>query len=117
MDLIRNNIDSYKKLPLSLFQIQTKYRDEKSSRYGLLRDENGRRSDAYTFHENYEGLDQAYDEMKDAYHKIFDRIGLDYRAVIGDAGGNGRTWIPWRVYGSVRWWRYCRLFWTAFLCC
>lgn len=88
-DLIRNDIKTYKKLPLSLYQIQTKFRDEKRPRFGLLRGREFLMKDAYTFHETYESLDESYEDMKGAYSKIFDRIGLDYRAIIGDAGAMG----------------------------
>lgn len=88
-DLIRNNISSYKKLPLSLYQIQTKFRDEKRPRFGLLRGREFLMKDAYTFHETYDSLDESYEDMKQAYTKIFDRVGLDYRAIIGDAGAMG----------------------------
>lgn len=88
-DLIRNDIKTYKKLPLSLYQIQTKFRDEKRPRFGLLRGREFIMKDAYTFHETYDSLDETYDDMKGAYSKIFDRIGLDYRAIIGDAGAMG----------------------------
>lgn len=88
-DLIRNNIKSYKKLPLSMYQIQAKYRDEKRPRFGLLRGREFIMKDAYTFDENYESLDESYDNMRRAYFAIFDRVGLNYRAVIGDAGAMG----------------------------
>lgn len=88
-DLIRNNIKSYKKLPLSMYQIQAKYRDEKRPRFGLLRGREFIMKDAYTFDENYESLDESYENMRRAYFAIFDRVGLNYRAVIGDAGAMG----------------------------
>lgn len=88
-DLIRNTIDSYKKLPLSLYQIQTKFRDEKRPRSGLLRGREFIMKDAYTFHEDYASLDESYEAMKQAYHNIFTRVGLNYRAVIGDAAAMG----------------------------
>lgn len=88
-DLIRNDIKSYKKLPLSLYQIQTKYRDEKRPRFGLLRGREFVMKDAYTFHENDDSLDKSYEDMLRAYNAIFDRLELDYRAIIGDAGAMG----------------------------
>lgn len=88
-DLIRNDIKSYKKLPLSMYQIQTKYRDEKRPRFGLLRGREFIMKDAYTFHEDYDSLDESYDDMLRAYLAIFDRLELDYRAIIGDAGAMG----------------------------
>lgn len=88
-DLIRNDIKSYKKLPLSMYQIQTKYRDEKRPRFGLLRGREFIMKDAYTFHEDYDSLDKSYDDMLRAYLAIFDRLELDYRAIIGDAGAMG----------------------------
>lgn len=88
-DLIRNDIDSYKKLPLSLYQIQTKYRDEKRPRFGLLRGREFVMKDAYSFHISDESLDKTYQDMKRAYCNIFDRVGLNYKAIIGDAGAMG----------------------------
>lgn len=87
--LIRDDIASYKKLPLHLYQIQTKYRDEKRPRFGLLRGREFIMKDSYTFHDSYESLDHAYSEIWEAYENIFDRIGLDYRSIIADAGAMG----------------------------
>ncbi|HLR92860.1 MAG TPA: proline--tRNA ligase [Atopostipes sp.] len=87
--LIRDDIKSYKKLPLHLYQIQTKYRDEKRPRFGLLRSREFLMKDSYTFHESYESLDDMYGEIWKAYDNIFTRIGLDYRSIIADAGAMG----------------------------
>ncbi len=88
-DLIKNNIKSYKKLPLILYQIQPKYRDEDRPRYGLLRSREFIMLDAYSFSENNDDLDKVYKQMESAFQKIFDRIGLNYRTIIGDAGSMG----------------------------
>lgn len=88
-DLIRNDISSYKKLPLILYQIQTKYRDEKRPRSGLLRGREFIMKDAYSFHDTDESLDEVYEEIKQTYIRIFDRIGLNYRSIIADAGAMG----------------------------
>lgn len=87
--LIRDDIASYKKLPLHLYQIQTKYRDEKRPRFGLLRGREFLMKDSYTFHSSYESLDEAYDEIWQAYENIFTRLGLNYRSIIADAGAMG----------------------------
>lgn len=88
-DLIRGDVDSYKKLPLTLYQIQTKYRDEKRPRFGLLRGREFLMKDAYSFHMSDETLDETYQAMNQAYSKIFSRLGLNYKAIIGDAGSMG----------------------------
>lgn len=87
--LIRDDIKSYKKLPLHLYQIQTKYRDEKRPRFGLLRGREFLMKDAYTFHDSNDSLDAAYSEIWQAYEKIFNRVGLNYRSIIADAGAMG----------------------------
>lgn len=87
--LIRDDIKSYKKLPLHLYQIQTKYRDEKRPRFGLLRGREFIMKDAYTFHDSNESLDDSYNEIWQAYDNIFTRLGLDYRSIIADAGSMG----------------------------
>lgn len=87
--LIRDSIKSYKRLPLTLFQIQAKYRDEERPRYGLLRGREFIMKDAYSFSTNYDDLDAVYRQMENAYRRIFDRIGLKYRTIIGDAGAMG----------------------------
>lgn len=88
-DLVRNNLNSYKKLPLTLYQIQTKYRDEDRPRYGLLRGREFIMKDAYSFSANEADLDTAFRQMEQAYTNIFTRCGLDFRAIIGDAGAMG----------------------------
>ncbi len=88
-ELIRDSIKSYKQLPLVLYQIQNKYRDENRPRYGLLRSREFIMKDAYSFASNEADLDQAYREMEKAYRAIFDRIGLKYRVIIGDGGAMG----------------------------
>ncbi|MFD2616855.1 proline--tRNA ligase [Terrilactibacillus laevilacticus] len=87
--LIRDELNSYKKLPMTLYQIQTKYRDEKRPRFGLLRGREFIMKDAYSFHTSQEDLDQTYKDIYDAYTRIFDRCGLKYRAVIADSGAIG----------------------------
>jgi prolyl-tRNA synthetase len=87
--LLRNEITSYKKLPLNIYQIQSKYRDEKRPRYGLLRGREFIMKDAYSFHANPESLDETYKDYKAAYDAIFSRIGLDFRAIVADAGAMG----------------------------
>lgn len=87
--LVRDDIKSYKKLPLHLYQIQTKYRDEKRPRFGLLRSREFLMKDSYTFHDSYDSLDDMYNEIWKAYDNIFTRIGLNYRSIIADAGAMG----------------------------
>lgn len=88
-DLLRDEIKSYKKLPLNLFQIQSKFRDEKRPRFGLLRGREFLMKDAYSFHATTESLDETYDVMMQAYKNIFTRLGLDFRMVIADSGAIG----------------------------
>jgi prolyl-tRNA synthetase len=87
--LLRDEIKSYKKLPLNLFQIQSKFRDEKRPRFGLLRGREFLMKDAYSFHATPESLDETYDVMMQAYTTIFTRLGLNFRAVIADSGAIG----------------------------
>lgn len=87
--LLRDEIKSYKKLPLTLYQIQTKFRDEKRPRFGLLRGREFLMKDAYSFHATRESLDQTYEDMVRAYTNIFSRLGLNFRAVIADSGAIG----------------------------
>jgi len=87
--LLRDEIKSYKKLPLTLYQIQAKFRDEKRPRFGLLRGREFLMKDAYSFHATRESLDQTYEDMVQAYTNIFTRLGLDFRAVIADSGAIG----------------------------
>lgn len=88
-DLLRDEIKSYKKLPLNLYQIQSKFRDEKRPRFGLLRGREFLMKDAYSFHSTTESLDETYDVMMQAYKNIFTRLGLDFRMVIADSGAIG----------------------------
>lgn len=87
--LVRNEVNSYRKLPVMLYQIQTKFRDERRPRFGLLRSREFLMKDAYSFDASWEGLDQAYWSMFKAYHRIFTRCGLNFRAVEADAGAIG----------------------------
>ncbi|CAN7426751.1 proline--tRNA ligase [Rossellomorea sp. LjRoot5] len=87
--LVRDEIKSYKRLPLTMYQIQTKFRDEKRPRFGLLRGREFIMKDAYSFHSSYESLDETYDALFKAYSNIFSRCGLNFRAVIADSGAMG----------------------------
>lgn len=87
--LLRDEVKSYKKLPLTLYQIQTKFRDEKRPRFGLLRGREFIMKDAYSFHDTKESLDETYEDMKQAYMNIFTRLGLNFRSVIADSGAIG----------------------------
>lgn len=89
--LIRDEVKSYKDLPLNLYQIQTKYRDEKRPRFGINRAREFSMKDAYTFDTSEENLDIAYMNMYRAYENIFDRLNLDYKIVEGDNGAMGGT--------------------------
>lgn len=89
--LVRDEVKSYKKLPLTMFQIQTKFRDEQRPRFGLLRGREFIMKDAYSFHATEESLDEKYQEMMQAYTNIFTRLGLDFRAVMADGGSIGGT--------------------------
>jgi prolyl-tRNA synthetase len=88
-DIVRSEITSHKQLPLNLYQIQTKYRDEARPRYGLMRSREFIMKDAYSFDRDYEGLGESYRIMFDAYTRIFTRCGLDFRAVYADSGAIG----------------------------
>ncbi|PLS16711.1 proline--tRNA ligase [Bacillus sp. M6-12] len=87
--LVRDEVKSYKRLPLTLYQIQTKFRDEKRPRFGLLRGREFIMKDAYSFHSNQESLDVVYNKLFTAYSNVFSRCGLDFRAVIADSGAMG----------------------------
>ncbi len=87
--LVRDSINSYKKLPLNLYQIQTKFRDERRPRFGLLRGREFVMKDAYSFHASEESLAQTYEAMYEAYHRIFRKVGLTFRPVIADSGAIG----------------------------
>ncbi|WP_147532139.1 proline--tRNA ligase [Bacillus marasmi] len=87
--LVRDEVKSYKRLPLTLYQIQTKFRDEKRPRFGLLRGREFIMKDAYSFHASQDSLDEVYDALFKAYSNIFSRCGLNFRAVIADSGAMG----------------------------
>ncbi|MBW4080453.1 proline--tRNA ligase [Paenibacillus sp. S150] len=87
--LIRGEISSYRKLPVTVYQIQTKFRDERRPRSGLMRGREFLMKDAYSFDTGWEGLDETYARMHEAYRQIFERCGLAYRAVQADAGAIG----------------------------
>ena len=88
-NLVKNEVSSYKQLPLNLYQIQTKFRDEVRPRFGIMRSREFIMKDAYSFHIDAESLDQTYQIMHQAYCNIFERIGLLYRPVIADSGSIG----------------------------
>ncbi len=88
-DLSRNELTSYKQLPATFFQIQTKFRDEVRPRFGVMRSREFSMKDAYSFHVSPESLQETYDVMHQAYCNVFDRIGLDYRPVLADTGSIG----------------------------
>lgn len=88
-DLIRNDVSSYKALPLSLYQIQTKFRDEIRPRFGLMRGREFVMKDAYSFHSSQESLDEEFLNMRDTYSRIFTRCGLKFRPVEADSGAIG----------------------------
>lgn len=88
-ELVRKEVSSYKQLPLTLFQIQTKFRDEIRPRFGVMRAREFVMKDAYSFHLTQDSLQQTYDQMYQAYCRIFERLGLDYRPVIADTGSIG----------------------------
>jgi prolyl-tRNA synthetase len=87
--LVRDEVKSYKRLPLTLYQIQTKFRDEKRPRFGLLRGREFVMKDAYSFHSTHESLDEVYQNLFQAYSNVFSRCGLNFRAVIADSGAMG----------------------------
>jgi len=87
--LVANVVSSYKQLPLSLFQIQTKFRDEIRPRFGVMRSREFLMKDAYSFHLEDDCLEKTYKTMFDAYCRIFDRLGLNYRPVLADSGSIG----------------------------
>ena len=88
-DIARNEIKSYKQLPVNLYQIQTKYRDERRPRFGVMRSREFVMKDAYSFDKDQAGLDVVFDKMHDAYVKIFNRCGLDAKCVEADSGAIG----------------------------
>lgn len=90
-DIVRSEIRSYKQLPLNFYHIQTKFRDEVRPRFGVMRAREFVMKDAYSFHTTFESLQQSYQDMFNAYCRIFDRLGLDYRPVAADTGSIGGT--------------------------
>lgn len=88
-DLARREIRSYKQLPSTFYQIQSKFRDERRPRFGLMRAREFLMKDAYSFHLDQASLQQTYEDMHGAYCRIFSRLGLDYRAVLADTGSIG----------------------------
>ncbi|MCD8477744.1 MAG: proline--tRNA ligase [Sulfurospirillum sp.] len=89
VDIVRNRINSYKQLPLHLYQITTKFRDEARPRFGLLRGREFIMKDGYSFHEDEASMKAEFDVMEQTYTKIFNRLGLDFRAVEADSGAIG----------------------------
>jgi prolyl-tRNA synthetase len=88
-DTVRQNVSSYRQLPFNLYQIQTKYRDEARPRFGLIRSREFIMKDAYSFDKDEDGLEKSYQDMYDAYKKVFDRCRLNYRPVEADTGAIG----------------------------
>lgn len=87
--LVKNEVSSYKQLPLNLYQVQTKFRDEVRPRFGIMRSREFTMKDAYSFHLNETCLEKTYQNMFQAYCNVFDRLGLEYRPVIADSGSIG----------------------------
>ncbi|WP_417662993.1 proline--tRNA ligase [Pseudomonas sp.] len=90
-DMARNELNSYKQLPINMYQIQTKFRDEIRPRFGLMRGREFIMKDAYSFHASPESLQETYDRMHQAYCNVFSRLGLDFRPVQADTGSIGGT--------------------------
>ncbi|HPD89980.1 MAG TPA: proline--tRNA ligase [Bacillota bacterium] len=88
-DIVRNDISSHRQLPINLYQIQTKYRDEARPRFGLMRSREFIMKDSYSFDKDQQGLDKSYEDMYDAYTRIFTRCGLNFRPVEADTGAIG----------------------------
>jgi prolyl-tRNA synthetase len=88
-DLVRNEYSSYKQLPVNIYQIQTKFRDERRPRFGVMRAREFIMKDAYSFHIDKESLQQTYDQMYATYQRIFTRLGFHFRAVLADSGNIG----------------------------
>ncbi|MBO1926089.1 proline--tRNA ligase [Thiomicrorhabdus sp. 6S2-11] len=88
-DIVRKEIRSYKQLPVNFYQVQTKFRDERRPRFGVMRSREFIMKDAYSFHLSQESLQETYDTMFEAYNRIFTRIGFEYRAVQADTGAIG----------------------------
>jgi prolyl-tRNA synthetase len=90
-DLARNELKSYRRLPLHFFHIQTKFRDERRPRFGVMRSREFIMKDGYSFHADYADLEREYRNMYDTYSRIFTRLGLKFRAVAADTGAIGGT--------------------------
>ncbi|HET7159335.1 MAG TPA: proline--tRNA ligase, partial [Burkholderiales bacterium] len=90
-DVVRREVKSYRQLPVNLYQIQTKFRDEIRPRFGVMRGREFLMKDAYSFHANKASLDATYEAMYDCYSRIFGRLGLKFRAVAADTGSIGGT--------------------------
>ncbi len=90
-DIARNELKSYRQLPVNFYQIQTKFRDERRPRFGVMRGREFVMKDGYSFHASYGDLQREYDSMFDAYTRIFSRLGLQFRAVAADTGSIGGT--------------------------
>lgn len=90
-DIVRQDVRSYRQLPKSLYQIQTKFRDERRPRFGIMRGREFTMKDAYSFHASFDDLKREYQNMYSAYSKIFERLGLEFRAVAADTGAIGGT--------------------------
>jgi prolyl-tRNA synthetase len=88
-DLVRNEISSYKQLPMNIYQIQTKFRDERRPRFGVMRAREFIMKDSYSFHLDQASLQETYDLMYATYQKIFTRLGFSFRAVVADSGNIG----------------------------
>ena len=91
VDIVRSTVKSYKQLPINLYQINTKFRDEARPRFGLLRGREFVMKDAYSFHANNQSLDEEFNLMEETYKKIFSKMGLDFRVVMADSGAIGGT--------------------------
>src|SRR6185369_2948533 len=90
-DLARGELKSYRRLPVHFYQIQTKFRDERRPRFGILRGREFVMKDGYSFHADYQDLEREYRNMHETYTRIFTRLGLKFRAVAADPGSIGGT--------------------------
>jgi len=89
VNMVRNRVTSYKQLPLHLYQIKTKFRDEARPRFGLMRGREFIMKDGYSFHVNYEDMSREFDAVEAAYKRILERLGLEFRIVEADSGAIG----------------------------
>ncbi|WP_320036138.1 proline--tRNA ligase [Halarcobacter sp.] len=89
VDIVKNRITSYKDLPINLYHINTKFRDEARPRFGLMRGREFLMKDAYSFHDSHEDLVREFNVMEDAYKKVYERLGLEFRVVEADSGAIG----------------------------